>query len=96
MLQFFTVVERYLLLNCSLCGIKVCTGNPVGRMSDVSTRNWLTALDRVDTRARLLGIGSLVEEAALDKYSFVRDIYLQRRSDDVFDGNVPAEPEPKK
>lgn len=71
-------------------------GNPVGRMSDVSTRNWLTALDRVDTRARLLGIGSLVEEAALDKYSFVRDIYLQRRSDDVFDGNVPAEPEPKK
>jgi phospholipid-binding lipoprotein MlaA len=71
-------------------------GNPVGRMNDVSTRNWLTALDRVDTRARLLGVGSLVEEAALDKYSFVRDVYLQRRSNDVFDGNVPAEPEPKK
>ena len=71
-------------------------GNSVGRMSDVSTRNWLTVLDRVDTRARLLGVGSLVEEAALDKYSFVRDVYLQRRSNDVYDGNVPAEPEPKK
>lgn len=71
-------------------------GNPVGRMSDVSTRNWLTVLDRVDTRARLLGVGSLVEEAALDKYSFVRDVYLQRRSNDVYEGNVPAEPEPKK
>lgn len=71
-------------------------GNPIGRMNDVSTRNWLTALDRVDTRARLLGVGSLVEEAALDKYSFVRDVYLQWRSNDVFDGNVPAEPEQKK
>lgn len=72
------------------------TGNPVGRLNDVSTRNWLTVLERVETRARLLGVGSLVEEAALDKYSFVRDVYLERRSNDVFDGNVPVEPEPKK
>lgn len=71
-------------------------GNPVGRVNNVSTRNWLSALDRVDTRARLLGVSSLVEEAALDKYTFVRDVYLQRRSNDVYDGNVPAEPAPTK
>ncbi len=54
------------------------------------------ALDIVDARARLLGVGAMVEEAALDKYSFVRDVYLQRRSSEIYDGNVPVEPDPPK
>ncbi|MFZ1609392.1 MAG: VacJ family lipoprotein, partial [Rhodoferax sp.] len=32
-----------------------------------------------------------VEEAALDKYSFTRDAYLQRRRNQVYDGNPPED-----
>ena len=35
----------------------------------------------------------VVEEAALDKYSFTRDAFLQRRRNLVFDGNPPDEEE---
>ena len=31
----------------------------------------------------------LLGDAALDKYSFTRDAYLQRRRSDVYDGNPP-------
>lgn len=71
-------------------------GNPVTGMSDVSARNLLLVLDGVDTRARLLGVGSLLEEASLDKYSFIRDVFLQRRSNEVHDGNVPENGAPSK
>jgi phospholipid-binding lipoprotein MlaA len=33
----------------------------------------------------------LVSGAALDKYSFIRDGYLQRRRNLVYDGNPPRE-----
>jgi phospholipid-binding lipoprotein MlaA len=36
-------------------------------------------LRATDTRAGLLRAGELLDEAALDKYSFTRDAYLQRR-----------------
>ena len=71
-------------------------GSIVAGLDHVATRNTLIALDVVDARSRLLGVATLIEEAALDNYSFVRDVYLQRRSNEVFDGNVPEEPNPKK
>lgn len=37
----------------------------------------------VDTRAGLLGAGDLLEQAALDKYSFLRDAYLGRRESQI-------------
>lgn len=37
------------------------------------------ALRGIEARAGLLRAGELLEQAALDKYSFTRDIYLQRR-----------------
>ena len=43
----------------------------------------------VDTRAGLLKSEKTLNEAALDKYDFVRDAYLQRRRNLVFDGNPP-------
>jgi phospholipid-binding lipoprotein MlaA len=43
----------------------------------------------VDTRASLLGASTLLEEIALDRYTFVRDAYLQRRKSMIYDGNVP-------
>src|SRR5689334_12847351 len=49
----------------------------------------LWTLEKVRTRANLLGAGSVVEQAALDKYSFIRDAWMQRRRSQVYDGNPP-------
>jgi phospholipid-binding lipoprotein MlaA len=53
--------------------------DPVQGIDDIGSRNATTALKLVDTRANLLGAGRMLDEAALDKYSFTRDAYLQRR-----------------
>jgi len=68
-------------------------GNPVGQVNDVPVRNSLVGLQFVDTRARLLQAGDMLEEAALDPYSFKRDAYLQKRRNDVYDGNPPQDEE---
>jgi len=68
------------------------TADPVANIGDVSTRNALTALRLVDTRADLLPADKVIEEAALDKYAYVRDGYLQRRRNLIHDGNPPREP----
>lgn len=46
-----------------------------------------------DTRAGLLKSEKTLDEAALDKYEFVRDAYLQRRRSLVYDGNPPKSKE---
>jgi phospholipid-binding lipoprotein MlaA len=51
-------------------------------------------LNVVDTRARLLGASRLLEQAALDRYVFLRDAYLARRRNLVYDGDPPPLPEP--
>jgi phospholipid-binding lipoprotein MlaA len=43
----------------------------------------------VNERAELLPADRLVREAALDRYTFIRDGYLQRRRSLVYDGNPP-------
>lgn len=65
--------------------------DPVGNVDHVATRNSLLALRMIDTRADLLPADKVIEEAALDKYSYVRDGYLQRRRNLVHDGNPPRE-----
>jgi phospholipid-binding lipoprotein MlaA len=44
-----------------------------------AARNSLYGLNIVNTRTNLLGTTELLEQVALDKYTFVRDGYLQRR-----------------
>jgi phospholipid-binding lipoprotein MlaA len=68
-------------------------GNPVNHIDDVPRRDILTIVNLIDTRATYLKAGEVVEEAALDKYSFTRDAYLQRRRNQVYDGNPPEEEE---
>ena len=46
----------------------------------------LTSLQLVNARAGLLGAGRLIDDIALDKYTFLRDAYLQRRRSLVYDG----------
>lgn len=56
---------------------------------DDGARLGFTVLDVIDTRAGLLTATGLLDTVALDKYSFVRDAYVQRRQTLVYDGNPP-------
>lgn len=60
-------------------------GDIVFRMGHTEERTILWSLRAVDRRANLLRVGNVVEEAALDRYTFTRDAYLQRRRAEVFD-----------
>ena len=53
-----------------------------------------TALQIINTRSNLLGASRVLDDIALDKYSFLRDAYLQRRRSLVFDGNEPPPDNP--
>ena len=64
----------------------------------------IASLQLVNVRAELLATTKLLDDVSLDKYSFVRDGYLARRLDQVYDGAPPlekfeddgADPPPKK
>lgn len=58
-------------------------------------RGVAVSVNIVDTRARLLGATRLLDEIALDRYSFLRDAYLARRRNLVYDGDPPPLPEPE-
>lgn len=49
------------------------------------------ATELVNTRANLLQTGALVDQVALDRYAFIRDAYLSRRRDALYDGAPPME-----
>ncbi|MBI3526432.1 MAG: VacJ family lipoprotein [Betaproteobacteria bacterium] len=57
---------------------------------EADVRWGLFALDVVDTRANLLEAEKFLETAAIDRYSFLRDSYLQRREYLIHDGNPPT------
>lgn len=54
-------------------------GDLIMNLDNVSNRNGLYVLRAVETRAGLLRAGAVLDEAALDKYSFAREVFLQRR-----------------
>jgi len=66
-------------------------GNLVSQIPDEGTRTGLTVLNAVDTRAKYLRAGEVVEGAALDRYTFTRDAYFQRQRNQQYDGNPPEE-----
>ena len=68
-------------------------GHPVSHVNDIPWRNSLTALNFVNARANLLAYGNLLDEAALDPYTFKRDAFLQKRENDVHDGDPPQSEE---
>lgn len=77
---------------------------PVDRRADPlhEVQGWdarwsLYVLRTVDQRSNLLRAGSVLDQAALDKYSFTRDAHLQRRRAEILDrkpsqgdGKIPA------
>jgi phospholipid-binding lipoprotein MlaA len=59
----------------------------------VPTHNVLYGTRAISNRTNLLDASSVLEAAALDKYSFVRDAWMQRRRNLVYDGNPPQQKE---
>jgi phospholipid-binding lipoprotein MlaA len=72
--------------------VRVMVG-PVGYIGEVPVRNSLYGLGAVDLRAQALSAGAIVDTAALDRYLFIRNAYLQRRRYLLYDGKPPPEPE---
>ena len=64
--------------------------NPINYIDDRTTKYSLLLMDLIDKRASLLSFEDQLE-AAVDEYSFVRDVYLQNRRFKVFDGNIPLD-----
>ena len=67
------------------------TTDPVARIGNVPVRNSLLATRLISNRVALFPADKIVEEAALDRYSYIRDAYLQRRHSLIYDGNPPRE-----
>ncbi len=63
--------------------------DPVRQHEPGDARNFMMVLRATSRRADLLDASRILEEAALDKYVFQRDAYLQRRRSLVYDGNPP-------
>ncbi len=70
--------------------VRIAVG-PVGYIPDVPLRNSLYGVGYVDLRAQALDAGEIVEKAALDRYTFIRNAYLQRRRYLIYDGKPPPE-----
>jgi len=67
--------------------------DPVSNHDAVAERNAAVFTRIIDKRATLLKTTDLLSSAAIDKYSFTRDSYLQFRRNQVYDGNPPDEDE---
>lgn len=66
------------------------SGDLSNRNKDVPVRNSMAVLRAVDLRSNYLGAGDVLDQAALDKYSFTRDLYLQRRQSLIRDAAPEA------
>ena len=63
--------------------------DPVWGIDPHGVRYFMAAVRALGRRADLLDASRILEEAALDKYVFQRDAHLQRRRNQVHDGNPP-------
>jgi phospholipid-binding lipoprotein MlaA len=66
-------------------------GDPWDHVNDIPWRNSGIVLRAVDQRASVLDASNLLEDAALDRYEFIRDGYLQRRASRVLDTDKAQE-----
>jgi len=71
-------------------------GDIAGNVADVPTRNSLSLVRVVDLRAGLLKATAMLDEIALDRYTFTRDSYLQSRRSAIYDGNPPEDGDSEK
>lgn len=62
-------------------------GDLVQQFNPASAESSLYVLRAVDVRANLLRASSVLDDVALDKYTFTRDAHLQRREAEVANGH---------
>jgi phospholipid-binding lipoprotein MlaA len=60
-------------------------GDPWSHKMPVNWRNVGIGVRAIDQRASILDASNLLEDAALDRYEFIRDGYLQRRASKIYD-----------
>ncbi len=65
--------------------------DPVNYIEDIPARNAAWAVRIVSRRADLLDAKKALDAAALDPYEFTRDLYLEHRRAQVYDGKPPEE-----
>jgi phospholipid-binding lipoprotein MlaA len=70
-------------------------GTPGAFFDATSAKVGAYVVQIINTRSSLLGATSVIDEISLDKYTFIRDAYLQRRRSLVYDGDVPETPAPE-
>lgn len=63
-------------------------GDALSHIDPWSSRGTLEVLRVVDIRSNLLRASTVLDQAALDKYSFTRDAHLQRRRADIYENKV--------
>ncbi len=62
---------------------------PASLFREASDINAMRAVQVLNTRSKYLAAGDLLDDAALDKYAFMRDAYLQRRRNLIYNGEPP-------
>ncbi len=67
--------------------------NPISYVKPVRARYILYGAYLIDRRASLLDATDLIDQAALDRYQFTRDAYIQNRTSLEYEGNPPLAPE---
>lgn len=63
--------------------------SPIRLIPNIPTRNAMYVTRTINLRAELLDQEKILEEAAIDRYAFTRDAYLQQRQSLVYDGDPP-------
>jgi phospholipid-binding lipoprotein MlaA len=71
-------------------------GDPWSHKTPVNLRNVGIGVRAIDQRASILDASNLLEDAALDRYEFIRDGYLQRRASKIYDDERSQQQHEKK
>lgn len=70
--------------------------DPVRQIRESTVRHGAAGTRVIDLRASLLPAESVLNQAVVDdKYAYLRSAYLQRRRNQIYDGDPPREPEPE-
>ena len=69
--------------------------NPVFYIQDDALQAGLLSLNYLDFKADLVSARSLIAEAALDEYEFIKNAYFEKRASQISDGQAPAMPPPE-
>jgi phospholipid-binding lipoprotein MlaA len=70
--------------------------NPINWITPVAWPYSVNALRFVDKRANLLSASRIFDQAAVDRYEFIRNAYFQDRNYKIYDGAPPPDDEMEK